>query len=448
MRNAVAPAVTDDLEAAAKVLSGDVGADAPAADGPVSDGGEAGEFAPRAAAAPETASPDTALPKAVVPEPVRQDPPAPAPTPAAQPQVRAGARLRAAREAQGKPLEDIAKATLVKIEYLQALEDMNLKLVPGKAYAHAYLRSYCKEVGLNPRDLAAEFELQSASAREDVRPQLRVPISKPNQERPWLTFALVAVISIGFVGWQLVRLNQRANAPVAEVPHIPLPKVTAGPEAPPAFGEIGLRALLPTRITVYAGGVEFLRRDLVAGQVETLLPAAGWKIGAEDGAAIELTVDGVPAGLLSDKPGRVIGRGVETILPLAQTENDSPILAPPAASASAPVVGGTLGPVQVRSAVPQPTPAAPPPAVAPPTGSVASLRSLDPTAPAPVAVTAPPVAAAAAPPPRPRRPATGTAAPSTGSSAAAVPATPPSTSEAPASPPPAASPAATAAPQP
>jgi hypothetical protein len=57
------------------------------------------------------------------------------------PDWRVGRKLEAAREQRGLSLEQVAAQTRVRREFIEALEEMNAKLLPGKAYALAYLKS-------------------------------------------------------------------------------------------------------------------------------------------------------------------------------------------------------------------------------------------------------------------------------------------------------------------
>ena len=72
------------------------------------------------------------------------------------PRLRAGAKLAQARELKGLSLDEIAKEIRVRRDYLEALEAMNVKLLPGKAYAVAFLKSYAKALGLDPEAIARD----------------------------------------------------------------------------------------------------------------------------------------------------------------------------------------------------------------------------------------------------------------------------------------------------
>ena len=131
--------------------------------------------------------------------------------PAVDPRLRAGPKLAQARELKGLSLDEIAKDIHVRRDYLEALETMNVKLLPGKAYALAFLKSYAKALGLDPEAIVRQFQLESALTREDAQPQLRNPESKPGRERPWAGAVTIAIVVAAFVGWQAWQTTQKGD---------------------------------------------------------------------------------------------------------------------------------------------------------------------------------------------------------------------------------------------
>jgi transcriptional regulator with XRE-family HTH domain len=230
----------------------------------------------------------------------------------------AGRRLTEARVARGLSLEEIAERIRVRREYLQALEDMNLKLLPGKAYALAFLRSYARELGLDDDVIVDQFQQESALSREDAQKQIRSPTSRPNRERPWLAAAMLAVVAAAFVGWRALD-RERVEAP-------PPPEAAASPSptVAPAGSEASLAAETPRVIEIKAladawleargpDGTVFLSRTLRAGDVYRPDPSPGWTLHAHDGAAFEVFINGQSAGPLGNAGMPVLGRGIDGI---------------------------------------------------------------------------------------------------------------------------------------
>jgi len=61
--------------------------------------------------------------------------------------------LKERREAKGISLIEVEKDLKIRKKYLQALEDGNLSIIPGKAYIVGYLRNYSKYLGIEEEDI-------------------------------------------------------------------------------------------------------------------------------------------------------------------------------------------------------------------------------------------------------------------------------------------------------
>jgi transcriptional regulator with XRE-family HTH domain len=326
-------------------------------------------------------------------------------SPAYEPVVRAGERLRRARTQLGLTLDQASDRLRIRKDYLAALEDMNVKLLPGKAYAIPYLRSYGRLLGLDSEALVTQFQAESALSREDATPQIRNPASKPRSERPWLwALALIGVIG-AFVGYQALHepagapsstasdgqpSTQSANAAgkaagdgAATTPARPVAPAVVGDGLP--FGvaaqKVDVKALAPMWLDVRTpNGTIMLSQELAAGQVYQPDPGAGWTLHTRDGGAFEIFVNGESAGLLGQPGAPVLGRSVDAVVaavlaakaPPAIADNTAPVAVPKTAAMpnlALPPAGPPIGalrtdarPVQ-RAAAPResgPRAAAPP----------------------------------------------------------------------------------------
>lgn len=241
---------------------------------------------------------------------------------ALDPNWRAGRKLAEARKQLGLSLEAVAERIRVRREFLQALEDMNVKLLPGKAYALAFLRSYAKELGIDEKAIVDQFQDECALSREDAQKQIRAPSSRPVRERPWLFAAILVAVAVGFVGWRAMQPRQ----PVVAAENSAV--VGGGELAPGVAGEtrvVEIRALTEAWIEARGpDGTVFLSRTLQEGDVYRPDPSPGWTLHARDGGAFELYVNGRSAGLLGSEGMPVLGRQIDEITPLAQAENGAP----------------------------------------------------------------------------------------------------------------------------
>src|SRR5262245_53111182 len=139
------------------------------------------------------------------------------PPPQLDPAWRAGRKLSEARRHRGWTLDDAADRIRSRREFLEALEDMNIKLLPGKAYALAFLRSYARELGIDEKAIVDQFQDESALTREDVQKQIRNPTSKPRRERPCMFAAALVLLAAAFVSWRALSQNEQ---PAAEAPTV------------------------------------------------------------------------------------------------------------------------------------------------------------------------------------------------------------------------------------
>jgi transcriptional regulator with XRE-family HTH domain len=233
------------------------------------------------------------------------------------PAWRAGRKLAEARRQLGLSLEEVAERIRVRREFLEALEAMNIKLLPGRAYALAFLRSYAKELGIDERAIVEQFQDECALTREDVHKQIRSPSSKPHRERPWLAAAALVALAAGFVTWRA--LNQDVAPAPDAVAHArtDAPATIAGT---PAAGEsrvVEVRALTQAWLEARGpDGTVFLSRTLEPGDVYRPDASPGWTLHARDGGAFELYVNGAASGSLGTAGMPVLGRAIDEIAPI------------------------------------------------------------------------------------------------------------------------------------
>jgi transcriptional regulator with XRE-family HTH domain len=248
--------------------------------------------------------------------------PAETPAPALDPAWRAGRKLSEARRQLGLSLDEVADRIRVRREFLEALEDMNVKLLPGKAYALAFLRSYARELGVDEKAIVDQFQDECALTREDVQRQIRNPTSKPRRERPWVFAAALVLLAAGFVGWRA--MSQREGPQTADAPAVTQQAdAAASTPAVPVLEQrvVEIRAVSEAWLEARGpDGTVFLSRTLQPGDVYRPDPSPGWTLHARDGGAFELYVNGASAGLLGTAGMPVLGRPIDGIQPLTQAE--------------------------------------------------------------------------------------------------------------------------------
>jgi cytoskeletal protein RodZ len=73
-----------------------------------------------------------------------------------------GQRLKAEREAQRLTLEKVFEATRIRVQYLQALEEDDLSMIPSPVQARGYLRNYAEYLGFDVGQTLKELREMSA----------------------------------------------------------------------------------------------------------------------------------------------------------------------------------------------------------------------------------------------------------------------------------------------
>ena len=135
-----------------------------------------------------------------------------------------GERFRAAREARGLTLSDVAEHIRIRSVYLAAIEDENWAAIGAPVYIRGFLRTYARFLGLDAEEVVADFNSQASAPPPPIPP---VPGAPPKttylaEEEPpsrhlspmiWVA-SLIAVVLIAFIVYNEAMLRQRQTASV------------------------------------------------------------------------------------------------------------------------------------------------------------------------------------------------------------------------------------------
>ena len=69
-----------------------------------------------------------------------------------------GAYLKSLREQSGKTLDQLSRSTKIAVTNLEFLENDRYDLLPPKVFIKGFIRSYVKELGLEPEDAIGKFD--------------------------------------------------------------------------------------------------------------------------------------------------------------------------------------------------------------------------------------------------------------------------------------------------
>lgn len=171
-----------------------------------------------------------------------------------------GARLRAARLAQGLTTEDIAALLKVGARKIEALEDERWELLPHGPYLRGLVRNYAKILKIDasgiPDELGAPSDGQEVPADLSLQPSLRTPFPQRSRQhesglaRLMRVGTLLFAVLAGLIAWSGTQsfqhseemmtnwLAQRAKPEAAALQgpggtDAPLLKLSSEPAVPP-----------------------------------------------------------------------------------------------------------------------------------------------------------------------------------------------------------------------
>jgi cytoskeletal protein RodZ len=154
-----------------------------------------------------------------------------------------GAALKAAREARGLSLREVADATRIRNSYVEALEAMRLDELPSRPFTIGYVRAYAALLGMDADAAVARFKTDAP----DEGGELRAPVGVRRERDPRLALILAGgVLVVGAI--LLWNVAQRAIAKDAPTPQIAPVAASAQVQAHANNSSVALGAPLPAPV--------------------------------------------------------------------------------------------------------------------------------------------------------------------------------------------------------
>jgi cytoskeleton protein RodZ len=127
----------------------------------------------------------------------------PAAAPTSSPDKRTvGEALKEARNAQGLTLEQMATELRIELPQLDALEGDRFERIGVPVFVKGYLRQYGARLGLDPRDLLAQYYKQTSLKEVLVQPSKTIKLHDERQITAWVIAALaILVVVVGLAAW-------------------------------------------------------------------------------------------------------------------------------------------------------------------------------------------------------------------------------------------------------
>ncbi|RVU05474.1 helix-turn-helix domain-containing protein [Novosphingobium umbonatum] len=188
-----------------------------------------------------------------------------------------GAKLRAAREAAGLSLGDLAAQSRIRERHLQALEEGDLAALPGRTYALGFAKTFANMVGLDAAAISAETakELDRLAGAVEAETEAAFapgdPARVPSSGFAWAAALAVAVAGVGgYVWWQ------NTSSPAVGLPSL-LPSETpsvapvAAPSAEPSEAPSAEASAQPSGPVVFTAEDDKLWVKFYDGKGQQLL---------------------------------------------------------------------------------------------------------------------------------------------------------------------------------
>lgn len=294
---------------------------------------------------------------------------------AAQPTT-PGATLRAAREAQGLSLSDVATRTRIAQRQLEAIERDDYAALPGIPYAVGFARAYARTIGMDEVAIAADVRRAvNDSDLGTTRYEAFEPVDParvPPRKLAWVVAIVVVALVAGYTIWRTQLLTPPTGEEIAQGETRAAPSPAAGPRpVPPAAQPVVFTAVDDVWLRIYDEAGERLKDGLLKkGEQFTLPPGAkNPMILTGRPQALSVTVGGMPIPPLGEADRTIADVPVSAEALLARgaaqtTTIDPPPAAParrsaPRRASPSPVSTDSAAPAAPASPAPEPSPAAP-----------------------------------------------------------------------------------------
>lgn len=149
-----------------------------------------------------------------------------------------GTRLRAARQAAGLDLSDVANKTRIPLRHLLAIEDGDFSVLPTFTYAAGFVRAFARAVGADEVSLARELRTElgrEGDARTSVQDDdVADPARVPPRWLAWSAAIVLILFAGGYALWRSTLLSvdtPEMSAPAPAAKPVAKPQVAATPTA-------------------------------------------------------------------------------------------------------------------------------------------------------------------------------------------------------------------------
>ena len=231
-----------------------------------------------------------------------------------------GEKLRAAREARGLTLAQVAAETRIPQRHLQTIEAGDFSALPARTYAVSFSKNYARMVGLDPEEVAADVrgELNTLDPAPRLRPagfEPGDPARVPSRALGWVSIIAVILVLAGLFAFartffapsvELPSLvdEHRAEQAAAAAAAAERRQQATAPTAAATGGEVVFTALeAGIWVKFYdADGLQLMQKQMALGERYAIpADAKGPQLWTGRPDALSITIGGRPVPKLAEQ---------------------------------------------------------------------------------------------------------------------------------------------------
>jgi hypothetical protein len=207
-----------------------------------------------------------------------------------------GPALRKARIARGVSIDQAARDTKIRSEFLDALEDEDFDRLLGDVYVRGCLRSYATYLGLSADTVVGAYAKNLADPMpppQTLKPPATEPVVGAARRRDSHRLFVLAAVTVLVLAAAFGVLSTRSSAPPPAAPAT-APPLLAGPAAPGITVAVEAREAVDVTVRVDGGGPRTFSMD--PGESRAFDAGQTIIVRLARGASAHVTVNGVDHG--------------------------------------------------------------------------------------------------------------------------------------------------------
>lgn len=221
-----------------------------------------------------------------------------------------GELLRKEREAQGKSIADVARATKLTARNIEALEEDRFSALPGQVYVRGHLKTYARFLRLNEDEILAKYlrltqQQETTELDEWDKVELELHEQQRRTGKAWIAILIAVVVVVVAV---FLVSKWKAPSPGEEVPLVNN-ELRQGTGADPMidWSRLDLMLVAKERVSVRVSvdGAVASELTLEAGERRRWEADERLSLDASNGGALEIYVGGTYRGTAGSGPGPV-----------------------------------------------------------------------------------------------------------------------------------------------